>query len=886
MAVYGSKVYGAFKYGAATTTDISVYPFTTQSLDYGTIKLSWVYPTSTADFDIFSIVRSPLGFPITPDGGDLIFKINKSGPGGISTAGTGGTSLLGLEGNLPAPDTGSFYDPITGLITTTYTSTVAYDTNGSTSVTLTAANANIKVGQAVKYTPSGLLTGANAGSGIVGGTTVAAINGTNLTLSNAAAIPAGTTLTFTPTFLTPGKSYYYSAFVFSKGYWIRVGTALGTSVKNYNTADIMYDSLPQIYRTSPSSSTLDSNNKNNDLYNFLRVIGVQYDFIKTKVETANNRYDMVNVGGKLLPALMDQMGFSYESGLGIHQGRRLLSNADYIYLNKGTGQGLKQFVTSFTGYPATIAPIVNLFLTLDCSSFETSTGFWKPLGTAITIEKTTATAEGGAPIPYAESASPANYANSQLGYLKATILSVAAGSTYTFTSGVSTDSIAISGTTSNNSSAGFSYITLTTDTEHGLSVGDTVIIQGMAPNYINGSSTIIAIPDTKSFTFYEASATSSISIAPLGASGSVNVFNPVLYGIPVTAGTAYTFSIYSRAKTTLRSISVGTVWYDKLGNTVNATTINSVNNSTSAWTRISDINRIAPTYAAFAVPYVRINSPANGEIHYFDAAQFEAATSTTTYEDSRRVDIYLNAPRVNEIINPGFEDSGGGVAGWGSTGTVVFTALTGAGNVYPTAAVGLGTAISTQSAVLGANASTSTMSPSNPIAITGGAQYAFSAYVKGSNPDSVTVTVVWKNSGGLTIQTDTSAALTLPTSTFSRLSLAPISGSTQMIAPATATTASITITFTGASGRTYYVDSVLFEKSSYVNAYFDGSTGYNITDDLAWEQNAAGTKGTAGTGRSLYYPNRLTTQNRLKAVLEEYLPLGTSYSAIIGTTIT
>jgi len=874
MAVYGSRVYGLpLRYGITNTTDISVYPFTTQSLDYGTIKLAWSYPASTADFTEFKIVRNPLGFPITPDVGDLVYKTTKTL---LTTAGPGGTSLLGLEGNLT--DTGSFYDPITGLITTTYTSTVAYDTNGSTSVTLTAANANIKVGQAVTYTPSTLLTGANAGSGIVGGTTVAAINGTNLTLSNAAAIPAGTTLIFTPTFLTPGKSYYYSAFVLSGTYWVRVGTALGTSIKNYGTADVMYNSLPQVYRTA--SSTADGN-KNNDLYNFLRVIGVQYDLIKTKVDIAKNRYDLSNVDGALIPALMDQMGFSYESGLGIHQSRRILSNADYIYLNKGTGQGLRQFVTSFTGYPATIAPIVNLFLTLDCSSFENSIGFWRPVGTALYLEKTTAAAEGGSPIPYAEVSSPVGHPNSQVGYLKATVNSVAAGSTYLFQYGNSLDKIAVTKFGSNDSTAGFSYITINTDTEHGFSVGDVVNVQDMSPITINGLRTIVAIPDLKSFTFYVASVTTSITIYPLGAPSYMTLFNPVLYGIPITAGTAYTFSVYSMAKTTLRSISTGISWYDKLGNTVGGQTITGTNNAVGTWTRVSDANKTAPTYAAYAVPYVRINSPANGEIHYFDAAQFEAAASATTYEDARRVDVYLSAPRINEVINPGFELA---TTGWSTTGTSAFAID--ASNVYPTSLVGSGIAISTNSAKLTSNASSSTLTPSTTIPVIAGKPYSLSAYIKAAATNTATITVVWKNSGGTTLQTDTSSATTLSTS-FTRVSLTPVNGSsTQMYAPATAATATITFTITGASGNIYYVDSILFEASASVNAYFDGSTGYNVTDDLIWEQNAAGTKGTASTGRSLYYPNRYITQHRLRDSLEEHLPLGTNYSVIIGTTIT
>lgn len=883
MTVYGSRVYGSFRYGVASTTDISVYPFTTQPLDYGVIKLSWVYPTSSADFTTFSIVRSPSGFPVTPDGGDLIFKTDKTA---LTTAGAGSTSLLGLEGNLT--DTGSFYDPITGSITTTYTATTAYGTNGSTSVVLTSTNANIKVGQAVTYVASGYLTGANSGSGIVGGTTVAAINGKNLTLSSAASIPAETVLTFTPTFLAPGKAYYYSAFALSNGYWVRVGTALGTSVKNFNTATILYELLPQVYRAS-SYSAINNENINTDLYNFLRIIGVEYDFIKTKVENASSRYDIANVDGRLLPAMMDQMGFSYESGLGIQQSRRVLNNADYIYLNKGTSQGLSQFVTSFTGYPTTIAPFKNLLLTLDCSSFEVSTGFWRSSATALSIVKTTADEEGGAPIPYSESSSPTGYPNSQLGYLKAEVTSVAAGSTYIFRYGNSQDTVTIApvlSAGSNDSTAGFSYITINTATEHGFSVGDIINLQDMDPIYINGIQEIIAIPDAKSFVFYDPSVTASEVIYPSAPTGKVSLYKPTMYGIPVTAGTVYTFSIYSMAKTTLRSISVGILWYDRLGAPLTtSTSVASVNNAVGSWTRIYDRNETAPTYAAYAVPYVRINSPANGEVHYFDAAQFEAAASETAYTDSRRVGVYLGAPRVNEIINPGFEVD---VAGWTTSGTTTsFTRTTSSGSLYPTSSVGLGTAISTGAASVVATTNNMSLAQAIAIPVIAGKPYSMSAYIKGVSQSSANIQVIWKDSGGTTLQTDTNSSSTVLSTSFTRVSITPTStSSTKMYAPASAATASVTITFSASSsGVTYNVDSILFEQSDTVNAYFDGNTGYNVTDDLIWEQNAAGTAGTPSTGRSLYYPNRITTQNRLNDVLADYVPLGTSYAAIIGTTI-
>jgi hypothetical protein len=970
MTAYGLRTYGTFRYGAPPATDISAYPFTTQSLDYGSIKLSWVYPLTTSIFTSFIIVRSPIGFPVTADNGDLIYKTTQSA---LSSG-----SLLGTVGTLT--DIGGFYDPITGSFTTTYSGVTSLGIINSKNVTINAVNNDIKVGQLVTYTPSGLLTGPNAGAGIVGGTTVSAVTvdsaNTYVTLSDYATIPVGTTLTFSPTFLTLGKTYYYSIFALSNSAWQRVGTALGTAIKNYKTADTMYDSLPEIYKAALATSSSTSANKNVDLYNFLRVFGVQHDLIKTKVENAKNRYDVSNLDGRLIPALMDQMGFTYESGMGLQQGRRLLKYASSIYLNKGTGAGIKQFVSSFSGYSASLGTSKNLFLTLDCSSFEAGDGFWGNTGSYSIISKTTAAAEGGSPSPVQVTSSPNGYPNSQSGYLKMTSLANSGGPyvSYEFSYGISQDTVNIS-TSTVSPATNYSYVTLTTDTEHSFRPGQSVVISNMNPPYLNGVQKITATPDSRTFTIYSSAMTGSQPIRPYGsaviASGStitggattvsittsllhyivpgqsvtisgvlplyfagttlpinstyvaaagttgttlvlttgtltsnttttaegstfvspatVNLYDVKNCGIPVTAGSSYYFSIYSQAKTTLRAITTGIKWYDQYGTYLSSATTGTNNNAVGSWTRISSsFPSTAPASAFYASPYVSYTAASFGDVHYFDCAQFEKVPGslTTTYADSRRVDIYLNAPRINGVINAGFE---AGTTGW-SVPTGGSLSLD-TSNVYPTSAVGLGTAISTQSAKITASGSTTALSTAPVVSsyyidVTAGNPYSVSAYVKGSHTDSVTIGVSWY-AGSTFISTTTSASTTLSTSAFTRISWTPVSSSaTQMIAPATATKAVITLTFSGANTHIYYVDSVLFESSYTVNNYFDGGTGYNVLDDLVWEQNAAGTRGTSGTGRSLYYPNKQLVQSRLNTVLSDYMPIGSNYALFIGTTAT
>ena len=1149
MALYGSRTYGSFRY-AGVPTDINVYPFTAQPLDYGSIKLSWAFPSTTSSFTNFFIVRNSMGFPVTVDDGDLIYKKTYSE--------LSGSSLLGTTAS--AIDTGAFYSPVNGSISTTNTAisfgnttnsktvtltatpsptprtnlitnpsfetnTTGWGSNGSTSLTTTSAyavsganslalsasgslantgiytsstiavtaglsyawsiyveqdsnnnlsrnfnakiewfdasnnslstsvgatttpdfgngtftkvsaigtaptnatkvtlsvytataptsgdiyyfdaalfeqtsyvntyfdgnstltnysfgwngtanassstatytgvtNASITAGQYVTYTSSGTFTGANSGSGIIGGTRVAAVSHDStgiytITLSDYASIPDGTTLTFSSASLALGKTYYYSAFILANGVWQRVGTAISTSIKNYKTADTMYDSLPDIYKLAVSSPSIDGANKNIDLYNFLRTFGVQYDLIKTKVENAKNRYDVSNLDGRLIPALMNEMGFTYESSMGLQQGRRLLKHAINIYLNKGSKTGVQQFASSFTGYAASINPFYNLFLTLDCSSFEAGDGFWNANGTSNTVANTTPANESGL-AAYSNAYSPAGYPNSQIGYLKltTTAASTVTGSTVGITYGVSPDYVTMSSSFTNSSTPGYSYITLNTDTGHGLSVGQTVVIQGMSntaissnTGLVNGTWKIIAVPSTTSFTIYvPLITTGSVTVSPTNSYGTVSVYDPKLYGVPVTAGTSYTFSIYSQAKTTSRTITVGINWYDQYGTYLSSSSTGSLANSTSPWLRVGAYNQAAPTGAAYAVPYASITTFASGEIHYFDAAQFEVAvaktglsssgtqingfssttgvvpgstltitsgtgsltssyvttvtavTGTTNlvvtpapsvalsgatvvftkpYQDARRVDLYLAPTRINHVINPGFEVNSS--TGWTYTGT----SATGidSTNVYPTSSVGSGAAISSNSAKLTSNSTLTTMT-SNAILVTPGKAYSLSAYFKSSSAIGMVVSVTWTKSGGGT-RVDTSNIVRLSTTAFTRVSLTPTA--TAMVAPTDAVSATIKFSFGGAPSLIYYVDSVLFEEATSANPYFDGSTGYFNYDDVMWEQNAQGNKGTSNTGRSYYYPNQMLAQARLDTVINDYLPMGTSHALFIGTTAT
>jgi hypothetical protein len=71
--------------------------------------------------------------------------------------------------------------------------------------------------------------------------------------------------------------------------------------------------------------------------------------------------------------------------------------------------------------------------------------------------------------------------------------------------------------------------------------------------------------------------------------------------------------------------------------------------------------------------------------------------------------------------------------------------------------------------------------------------------------------------------------------------------------------------------REILLDAALFEKSAFVNSFFDGSNGVASLTDLFWEGNAP------NAARSHYYRNRFAVQSRLIATLPEWITYGSTF---------
>ena len=360
-----------------------------------------------------------------------------------------------------------------------------------------------------------------------------------------------------------------------------------------------------------------------------------------------------------------------------------------------------------------------------------------------------------------------------------------------------------------------------------------------------------------------ATASAGVEIALSGS-------NPIYYGIPVTAGSSYTFTAYSKAGTTGRGVTAKLAWYTSTGTLISTSSAgSSVTNSTGSWSRVTKTDT-APAKAYFCVPHLLIASATSSEKHYFDALQFELGSSATAFQDARQIKITLIATRINEITNPNFASP---EIGWSVTnGTIAAT-------VDPIDILGVSGSVtnSGEAGEIYASAAGTVTLTSASINVLSGNDYTFSIYTAatdaGDVPTSVTPYINWYDAANVLISTSNGQPV-IASSTLVRPFITAIS-------PNNAVTAKVGIKWTATAagsagnGNQVVVDAALFEKSAFVGSFFDGSNGVAQLSDLFWE-------GTPNASRSHYYRNRFAVQSRLVSTIPNWSNLGSTFELLFA----
>lgn len=221
---------------------------------------------------------------------------------------------------------------------------------------------------------------------------------------------------FDDTELTPGKFYYYSAFisleapawnvataytqnqiVFYNGLywrattsttgntpsvtstfwantqyapiWYPAGFAAGLVVNSYGYTPRLYARTPQPYKITTSDIFANTTIDNPSLYNYLSLFGFHLDMTKTEYDIylQGNNPDAISVTN--LDILGQQLGFNTDYLSSPQSRRQRVKNATNNYRLKGTDQSLHNAIASITGWDSVITPSRNVLVNGDVSSF-------------------------------------------------------------------------------------------------------------------------------------------------------------------------------------------------------------------------------------------------------------------------------------------------------------------------------------------------------------------------------------------------------------------------------------------------------------------------------------------------------------------------------------
>ena len=476
--------------------------------------------------------------------------------------------------------------------------------------------------------------------------------------------------------LVPGTFYYYSIFVLSltQYNWVKAGDAIGLAVYDYGYTEKMYDYLPEVYRIESPYTPTASQWDNYILKGFLKNFGFQLDYTQNLAERVLDKYNVEKVSGKLIPTMLNQFGYDYEPAIGMQQNRIMLRDSVVLTKQKGSKAGLLAYLKAFTGWgvpapldttpnPSTngITTGHNLMLDYNDSSFEESTGHWVSIDGSADYDQL--------PVKNINTLSlTSNVATLYIGdnnYDVGNQVTVTGlpyplfnNNTYTITAVDQSSYISFAQTGTN--------IPLTSG--YNVSTGQYGLVTPSPAPWVESTAPALFPNKTKGIM--------AVYNTLPSTTASLNIFcgddAPVTKGIPVTAGTTYSFSIYaSKGSFGAKNVTAKIKWFNRFGALISTSSGTAVSDNTTTFSSSYRpyVTDQAPTGAYYATPGLTIASVAGYstlEHHYFDSAQFEASATVTDFDEARQIHITMRASRINEITNPNFASV---VTPWAASGS-------------------------------------------------------------------------------------------------------------------------------------------------------------------------------------------------------------------------
>jgi hypothetical protein len=367
--------------------------------------------------------------------------------------------------------------------------------------------------------------------------------------------------------------------------------------------------------------------------------------------------------------------------------------------------------------------------------------------------------------------------------------------------------------------------------------------------------------------------------------------NKVLYGVPVNPLTRYRFTGWLRIKDSSKtgSIAAKINWYDKVGTLISSTTNGTALTGTTTWQEFasksdSGINgQLSPETAAYASITLTFTNNNNQVEYFIDMLQLSVADGTTTFEDARKILIYVAGDKTNLIHNPSFEND---TSFWTAHDGTLTRVTTPAYAIHRGSYAAKFVASSTDRAGI----------VSDWIPVQSGQAYTFSAYVSAPPTEEITAriefsslqsaedqsTILFDEDGEYyptdsyyvdVIQEQVSDSLT-------RIEVTAVAPT--YVIDAGTPSAKVSLFLTNPEiGDIFYVDGIQLERSGVDSTYFDGD-GANIPPDpineevieqadCKWENDAT------SNGRSYRWTNYAAKAARLVDTLSSVLPYASSW---------
>jgi hypothetical protein len=182
----------------------------------------------------------------------------------------------------------------------------------------------------------------------------------------AASTPPGAAGRFVDEGLRPETVYYYSVFAYDAAAAVSdPARASAMATAPYLTADRLYDSLPQLYRTydrvrPPHVASLHTDDRERgQLRRFLDMFGLQFDLLRSFASGAQGLLDLDRVDGDLLPLLASWVGWRTNATLDFDKQRNEITYAPHFFRTAGVPANLRATLNRLVTWDAQVKEFVH-----------------------------------------------------------------------------------------------------------------------------------------------------------------------------------------------------------------------------------------------------------------------------------------------------------------------------------------------------------------------------------------------------------------------------------------------------------------------------------------------------------------------------------------------